>query len=840
MKQKIRRKLLKNTKLQIIIGTIVAVLCLMVWPFQKFHHSAYSHDYGSVQPFYTDAVTMEQIALIQIFPAEEHIRDISIACLVENVKSQDRVFVTLYDADYEIVYQEVVYFYDIETRGYIFIEPDMDVSAGGTYYIGLNVHYESEGTLHIAYAPEQETQISECGTFTYAYAQLSGMSGCIRMHYTAGYPAWLLILFVLGIITAGALLYIGISCIQVWIREKGLGPKVRCIRRKVVAIAAVAADLICFYFLCIVRKFGTGKWDVAMYAIACITVLAGIVYTYCFIGRQGQKKRRRSREGGLVFRNYLQTVCFLFLFWEGISYVNSAIQWKQDLSRNWVFLLFGVLVLLNFKLRDLINPATVVFSLVMIPCGMVYCHVFGVDSHALRCARVMTGAMAVWGIVLIRTVRNIGKIREQSTNWFFAICWALMCILMIVNRYGKLWPILMAVSFSLFYLQGYTEKQKKQLVHNLINGILANFGFVVIMCLLYRPYHYYQFNRYPMWFHTVASTGMYLAMVEAAAILRLYFGMRKHRTVWLRNEKEWILNAVVIAYISMTIARTTILAVLGVVLIMIVGTMIVYRVGLKKYAQTLGTAVLICCLCFPAVYTATRCIPAVVNKPVYLTETENFDYAVKKGEALDSANYMNVRALFRLWVDRTGIFKGVLWKYLDDTAVNISPNDVRILCDTVSADDMVSYPENMTDTGNAANADSTERTATINDMSNGRIAVFIAYLERLNLNGHAQMSFEMEDGWTPGHAHNSFIQNAYDFGIPAGILFLAIILGMFLYAVYQIWIRGDHSELQFFTLIISAMMLLISISEYASNPCMPLCFATLFMLLTMRKEKSVL
>lgn len=830
MRQEIRKKLLKNTKLQIVIGTIVVVLCLMVWPFQRFHHSAYSNDSVSVQPLYTGAVTMEEIVLQQIFPDEGHIQDIRIACLVEDVKAQDRVFVTIYDADYEILYQEVIYFYDIETLGYIHIEPDMDVNAGETYYIGLNVHYESEGTLHIAYAPAWETQIAECGTFSYAGTVIPEMSGCIRIHYTADYPVWLLILCMLAVIGTGAALYAGISYIQVYILQHGMKAKVRRLSRMCMVTAVIIADLICFYLLCIARKFGTGKLDIAVYAIACLTILAGAVYAYCFM-RHGRKRHRYSENNLRIWKNYLQTVAFVFLFWEGIAYVNSAIQWKQDLSRNWVFLLFGIILLLDFQLRELVNAATVIFGLIMIPCGMVYCHVYGVDSHALSCARVMTAVMVVWGIILIRTVRNIGKFRKQSVDRFLAVCWVVMCILMIVNRYGKLWPVLMTAAFSLFYLQDYSEKQKKQLIHNLLNGILANFGFVVIMCLLYRPYHYYQFNRYPMWFHTVASTGMYLALVEAAALLRLYMSMRRNRTVWFGNEKEWVLNAVVTAYISMTIARTTILAVLGVICILIVGTAIVYRVRLKKYGQTLGAAVLICCLCFPAVYTATRCVPAVINKPVYLTETENFEYAVKKGEAPDSANYMNVRALLRLWVDRTGMFKGVLWKYLDDTAVNLSPGDIRVLCDTVSAEDIVSDPDS---------TQGTERISAINDMSNGRVAVFIAYLKKLNWVGHEDMSFEMEDGWTPGHAHNSFIQNAYDFGIPAGILFLAIVMYLFFRAVYQIWIKRDHSEMQFFTLILSAMMLLTSMSEYVSNPCMPLCFATLFMLFTMRKEKSVL
>lgn len=39
--------------------------------------------------------------------------------------------------------------------------------------------------------------------------------------------------------------------------------------------------------------------------------------------------------------------------------------------------------------------------------------------------------------------------------------------------------------------------------------------------------------------------------------------------------------------------------------------------------------------------------------------------------------------------------------------------------------------------------------------------------------------------------------------------------------------------------MMGSAFLLVSLTEYVSNPCMPLCFSTLFMLITMRTEKNV-
>ena len=57
------------------------------------------------------------------------------------------------------------------------------------------------------------------------------------------------------------------------------------------------------------------------------------------------------------------------------------------------------------------------------------------------------------------------------------------------------------------------------------------------------------------------------------------------------------------------------------------------------------------------------------------------------------------------------------------------------------------------------------------DISNGRFEIFLAYLERLNLAGHDKMTIE---GTDYAHAHNSYIQVAYDFGIIDGIIFLIL------------------------------------------------------------------
>ena len=65
------------------------------------------------------------------------------------------------------------------------------------------------------------------------------------------------------------------------------------------------------------------------------------------------------------------------------------------------------------------------------------------------------------------------------------------------------------------------------------------------------------------------------------------------------------------------------------------------------------------------------------------------------------------------------------------------------------------------------------------DYTNGRIDIYKSYLAQLNMTGHDTMGALLETGEIATHAHDVYIQVAYDHGIPTAIVF--IIFGMFIF-----------------------------------------------------------
>ncbi|MDD6490753.1 MAG: hypothetical protein PUG54_00775, partial [Firmicutes bacterium] len=60
------------------------------------------------------------------------------------------------------------------------------------------------------------------------------------------------------------------------------------------------------------------------------------------------------------------------------------------------------------------------------------------------------------------------------------------------------------------------------------------------------------------------------------------------------------------------------------------------------------------------------------------------------------------------------------------------------------------------------------------DYTNGRLDIFRSYIEQLNMTGHEEMGATLKNGEIATHAHNIYLQVAYDHGIPVGIVFVLV------------------------------------------------------------------
>ena len=325
----------------------------------------------------------------------------------------------------------------------------------------------------------------------------------------------------------------------------------------------------------------------------------------------------------------------------------------------------------------------------------------------------------------------------------YALFFVLLLSLMIIFRNGRTWGIIMTILFVLFYARMWTWDGSKNILRILADGLTLNFIYMVIYSLMHRPYHRFIFYRYGLGYHTVTSAAVYLSLIVSVLFVRAFLKYRKTRSV-RKSWPELILLGVDNAYLLLTLSRNGFLAVgvTGIFMIILLACLEEedkWKTMFRYVGMTVGSF----CIMFPIVFTLTRIMPAINNDPV-LSEVELTGHHIDKGEPADSRLYMDIEHFYNV-----GIYK-VLGINSADFATEIFVVNDEILLAS-SEEDVV--------------MDS------LNDVSNGRLDIFKAYIENWNLTGHEDMNITMPNGELMVHAHNVYLQVIHDHGLITGVVF---------------------------------------------------------------------
>ncbi len=309
-------------------------------------------------------------------------------------------------------------------------------------------------------------------------------------------------------------------------------------------------------------------------------------------------------------------------------------------------------------------------------------------------------------------------------------------------------------------------------------------------------------------------------------------GMEALRCIW----KELLLFGMSGTYMLFTASRTGFLAVavMGVVTLIFLA-MDARAEKLKHIVMLVGMMVCGIVWCFPWIFTAQRVVPALYGN-IFKYEVEVFPDAITRGDEWDSMYYITIERFAEVFNNK--IFgipekgsssyerseeyqkyrakrynnKGeVVWEgsidelYEEDSAETAEGMEGAAGEDTASGGERSSgrelniigtktEEERQAEEEEAARREAEAKSSkpeeekepeeeTIEDMSvyekteeyaNGRMDIFRAYIGALNLEGHDEMGAVLPDGELAVHAHNIYLQVAYDHGIVVGAMFLLV------------------------------------------------------------------
>ncbi|WP_130837352.1 O-antigen ligase family protein [Lachnoclostridium sp. Marseille-P6806] len=452
-----------------------------------------------------------------------------------------------------------------------------------------------------------------------------------------------------------------------------------------------------------------------------------------------------------------------------------------------------------------------------------------------------------------------GKLR--LCLWYALPAAALLAAL-VLRRNTRWWPVLFAVAFVMLFVRYCFREDRARWFRIVSGGVCLQFVVMVVYCMAHRLFLSFIFTRFAMNFHTVTITAEYLTLVEAVVMGRFLTALRRAEGEPFRRAlalcwKETALFATASVYLLFTMSRTGVIAVLVMAMVLLPAASLgrrrmqgggSVRGGAARGAAIPGATVpgpaamfcrrlavflsaMICSvlLAFPAVFTMQRILSTVNGSPRTFA-IEKYPDAVLRGRHWDSMYYMCIERFAQVFgskmlgleegsydyykgreipVEETigpDLNEGYLGKFSSPPPGLFLPKSrvtvraAALLASAGGENGGARLSHEAEDDGAAGGegvppgAEAEDR----DDYSNGRTAIWRAYLAELNMTGHDTMNAELEDGEPAVHAHNTFLQAAYDHGIPVGILFAAVLLLTFIRgAIYYSYgkDRGDPDGL---------------------------------------------
>lgn len=366
------------------------------------------------------------------------------------------------------------------------------------------------------------------------------------------------------------------------------------------------------------------------------------------------------------------------------------------------------------------------------------------------------GIFLMFIIAILSLDRTLVKIRWRRSMW---MAWFGMCLsftvsdILVPKKMCGLGLILAFVFTGVFFVwQNHTRKDL--LWKCFKDAIKWTFAVLAVVSFFFRPQH--EGARYAGIFTNPNTFALYLFIIMSVFLADLDWFVETGRS-WYKNIITYLGVALCVFYLEKTQARTSIIAI-AVILIMWIALRIYLSAKTHVWKSFLGNLTLVCVfcvLCYPVFGVCLKTIPEVIHHPIVFAGesyygSEISDTAKDPGEVL-------------------------VPEYSEPEQVTTSKND-----QTQKNNDVI-VPKN-----------SLERlwynikySKGLNALTNGRIDIYLAYLSKMNYQGHRSTSMVV-NGEKKNHSHNNWIQFGYTYGI----------LSMFFYGI--ITVLGVGFSLKFY------------------------------------------
>ncbi len=824
-----KKVIYKSTAIQFIILLAAVIILSTLWPMRLWKKDVTL----SVTPrsgTFSEYVDKDKIIRQTFLSQGTHLERMRL--YIGEGSQGEFFYARMYDEKYQLVAEEEV---QIPTEGlpcYVEMPMDLDMEKDKTYFFtlqGVDLVAEArqgeEVRVCFAYEMIAPDELPGAGIMYYNEEQIYGAGIVADYVYSTPIGMKRTLACMVGIL----LVALCLMAVVRWLFRKVLHDSLTTVEQ---AVRAIANPCIVAGTVAGLVTIAMGRWtsyaaDSIFYMVAVILLGAVLFYGV---------NHNRDGQGTLLTGDFIREHLadgLQILFIAGAiaaccDYMNGLYEIHHQVAQRREMLFFALVILTMFSWKELVNRYTLLYVIIAGIAGAAYYHnglnalmvrEFKVESEIGMNVEVLRNTVLIailFGFILLRTLICLCKRKLAKPNYWYGVPALLFFAGIVIFRNTRWWTVVLAVSFTLLYLSYGMWEHRSRFLTNVLYGVVFHFILSLIYALLHRPYGAYEYARYPFTFHTVTTTATYLVIVECAVIVLLFGRLRQSsrlRDVW----KELCLFGIVTSYMLFTMSRTGLFTagVVGIIawLIMTDGK---GKNKLKKLGYHLGLVVAAVIVMFPITFTAQRNVPILASEPRKF-EIENWHNKIMREHNFTSTQYISIGRFAEVFLDKvfsipegTFDFYGEDEKYRTLYMHNEAAGE-QLVASLVLPSAFYSEPD----------AVPYEETESSDDYSNGRMTIFRSYLEQLNADGHDTMGAVLPDGEIAVHAHDIYLQVAFDHGMGVGILFLLFGAATLLRAVFY-YRKNKAKPYAAFPLLMTISFAVAGTVEWIfhlSNPC---------------------
>lgn len=804
---------------QAVCGAVwIVIMCSIItlWPLRLVNEKIVSGSNRQIS-MQSEAIT-EEYTVRQMFVAQyDYLQDIKVYLL--NESAGEEFYFILYDASMNILMNQPVSTDAMDKMpGFCTIQVNQRTEVGSAYYYllqGISTDFyvayedaETSGTIYngaLYYGDVEDTEHNIITEYIY------------RVPLRKGKTLMCDVLFVLF----GFMVHIAAKKYYEKHPERNKLLTVEILWKWLSTPVVIVAALISMIAIWPLKLFSREIECIIFFEVGVLAAAGILLYGI------HHKRGTKSHDMGLsVLRDrwtdYLQAVFFAFAIQAGVHYMNGLYELHHTIAYREMLISFALAVIVTYKRKEILNPINLVYVVIAAIAGVFYYqkNVQGLSSdEEIQVVKLTVWAGIFVGIVIINTVsilisRRFRRIFCKDVSLWYGMVLAVFFALIIVFRNTRGWPIYLVCMFSLYYLRMMVWENKERLLGNLCNGILLHFLVMVGYCLLHRPYMFFIYTRYPFVFHTVTVTAVYLLLVVCAALSKLLDRYRKQPKlsyIW----KELTVFGMSVVYLIFTLSRTGYLAMVVMAALIIPVVCLGMPGRMKSLFKAVGMMAGAVVICFTVCFSAQRIIPSVVAQPITM-DIEELPGEIVHGRDMDSKYYITVRRFIQLFENKIlGIPEEKCLKSFDYAQKEAYSGEILVASTEVTGM-MLTGEEEYEDQISDAVA-----------YTNGRLEIFKLYLQDLNMTGHDIMGVPLPDGTLSVHAHNIYLQTAFDHGIPVGIVFIIFGFCTLIQAVIYHYKRKEDRPCSILPLALLIGFAVAGLTEWIFHPCNPITFCLL-------------